>query len=77
MHRLSGPMMRATKRALVGRAIIDADFRPFKNGRGGTAHDPVLTLDNGRRLSMTAEETDVGEYGVSLQLSSSDKPGRH
>jgi hypothetical protein len=66
--------MRATKRHLVGRRIMAVDFRPFDDGRGGTAHNPVLTLDNGRRVTFTTEETEVGEYGTLISISPRDLP---
>jgi hypothetical protein len=64
--------MSATKRDLVGRRIIDVDFRPFNRnmpGRKnylGKTYDPVLTLDNGRSLFFVVDETDVGEYGITI-----------
>lgn len=57
-------MTLAIPRLLVGRTIVAADLRPFSDGRGGKAYRPVFTLDNGARLTMEAQETDVGDYGV-------------
>lgn len=57
-------MTLATARLLVGRAIVAVELRPFTDGRGGTAYDPVITLDNGARLTFSVAETAVGVYGV-------------
>lgn len=56
-------------RDLVGRTIVAVDLQRFSDGKGGWAFDPVLTLDNGRRLGFSVQETDTGEYGVELLLS--------
>jgi hypothetical protein len=58
--------MMAQRKQLIGRTITGVEFRPFDNGSGGTAHNPVLILDNGRRLLFMTEETDTGEYGTSI-----------
>jgi hypothetical protein len=60
--------MKARANQLVGRTITQVVFYPFPDGRGGTAHQPVLTLDNGRRVCFHVEETDVGEYGVLITI---------
>lgn len=61
--------MQANKKHLIGRTIVDVDFRPFPDGQGRTAHNPILTLDNGRKVWFVTEETDVGEYGVTVCIS--------
>jgi hypothetical protein len=66
--------MKATKKHLVGRTIVDVDPGPFSNGKGGTAHDPTLTLDDGRKVFFVVEETEVGKYGISLCIST--RPNR-
>jgi hypothetical protein len=58
--------MKAKKTDLIGRRIVAVDFRPFDNGRGETADDPILTLDDGSKLCFIVQETEVGEYGVRL-----------
>lgn len=61
--------MNATRRHLIGRTIVDVDMRPFRarpDGTGQVCHDPVLKLDNGRRVWFVAEETETGEYGVGI-----------
>lgn len=58
--------MNATKLDLVGRTIVAIDFRPFSDGRGGGATAPKITLDNGRALWFTTQETDVGDYGTAI-----------
>lgn len=72
------------RRDLIGRKIVAVDLYPFDrnmqdgpvcySGPNRYATNPVLTLDNGRRLSFVVQETDIGEYGVELCLS--DKPDR-
>jgi len=54
----------ATARLLIGRKIVAFDLRPFDDGRNGTAHSPIFTLDNGATITFTTEETDIGDYGV-------------
>lgn len=63
-------------RDLVGRKIVAVEFHPFKCRRhyNEWATQPVITLDNGRRLRFVVQETDYGEYGVALALS--DKPAK-
>lgn len=62
--------MKAKTRDLVGRTIKAVDWRPFKSyDPRGTAHNPILTLDNGRRVWFTTEETESGEYGTSICIS--------
>ncbi len=47
-----------------GKTIDFVDWHPFDDGRGGTAHDPVIYFTDGSSLSFLAEETEVGEYGI-------------
>lgn len=72
--------MYATKRDLIGRRIVAVDFRRFHceaksctcasgPGRSSWHSDPVLTLDNGRRLFFVTDETEVGEYGTNICIS--------
>lgn len=67
-------MRMVSERQLVGRRIIKFSPCPFSDGRGGTAHDPVITLDDGSRLTFIVEETDTGEYGVFVSLHKPKKP---
>lgn len=60
--------MKATRKHLVGRTIVAVDFGPFDDGRGGTVHAPRITLDNGRVVYFTTEETEVGEYGTLISV---------
>jgi len=57
-------------RDLIGRKIIAVDLRRFHTGRHDApwSTDPILTLDNGRKLYFSTQETEVGEYGVELCL---------
>lgn len=61
-------MKAATRRQLIGRTIVNVEMRPFPKGDGrtGVTYDPVLTLDNGRRLYFKVEETENGIqiYGI-------------
>ncbi len=56
--------MKATTKHLIGRTIIAVQMRPFRDGRGGTAHAPLVTLDDGRKVWFVTEETEIGEYGT-------------
>lgn len=69
--------MDARKRDLVGRKIVAVDFRRFAcdsrsctcsggHGRSSWHSNPVLTLDNGRRVWFVAEETEGSEYGTAV-----------
>lgn len=54
-------------RELVGRRIVAFDPRPFPDGRGGTAHAPYITLDDGSQLRFLVEETDSAlGYGIRI-----------
>lgn len=57
-------MARFSRRWVIGRRIVDVQMRPFNDGKGGVAHDPVFVLDNGARVRFLTQETEVGEYGV-------------
>lgn len=72
--------MKATKRDLAGRTIVDVNFRRFRTTPEGTTprsmsrkdtwvSDPLLTLDNGRKVWFVTEETEVGEYGTTICIS--------
>lgn len=54
------------EKRLVGRRIVRVANRTFDDGRGGIAHDPEIVLDDGTRLTFSVEETETGEYGVSV-----------
>jgi len=71
-------MAKATKPDLVGRSIVDVDFRAFRarpeqKGDRTMAHAPVLILDNGDRVHFMTEETDVGEYGTCILITKKGK----
>jgi hypothetical protein len=61
-------MANARRRDLVGRKIVGVEFNRKSDGRGGRMTDPVITLDNGRKLLFSVHESDVGEYGVTIIL---------
>lgn len=67
--------MRATKRHLVGRRIVDIDWNHFDTARPDhpATTDPRLILDNGREVYFIVAETDGGEYGVEIGVTA---PGR-
>lgn len=51
-------------REIVGKRIVAFDPGPFDDGRGQTAHNPRIVLDDGSVLFVTVKETDTGDYGV-------------
>jgi hypothetical protein len=55
----------ATARLLKGRKIVDVELRRFEGEPGRRSTDPILTLDNGARLSFVVRETGA-EYGVEI-----------
>lgn len=65
-------MARFNPKWIIGRTIVACDMRPFQandptlKGTKETAHDPVITLDNGAKLYFQTEETEIGEYGTSV-----------
>jgi len=62
--------MRATKRDLVGRTITAVDWqRYWEPARRQWQTDPILTLDNGRRVWFTTEENEGSEYGHAICIS--------
>jgi hypothetical protein len=60
--------MKARKSSLIGHTIIDVQFHSFDDGRGGATDDPTLVLDNGRRVDFMVRETEVGRYGVEIEI---------
>jgi hypothetical protein len=56
-------------KALEGRTIARVDLRPFDNGRGGRAYDPVITLTSGEQVFFIVQETESLEYGVTVAVS--------
>jgi hypothetical protein len=59
-------MSSATKRDLLGRTIVGVDFGRFHDSAHGWRTDPVLILDNGRRIYCVVQETNGCGYGVAL-----------
>lgn len=53
-------------RWIIGRTIVDVKTHPFDDCRGGTAHKPEITLDNGATIEFLTEETDTGDYGTDI-----------
>ena len=65
--------------SLIGRRIVAVQLNRFDRnvegqpvryeGKDRWATAPEIVLDNGQRLRFLVQETDVGEYGVELILS--------
>lgn len=56
-------------RLLKGRTIVDVHLRCFRTGRSGRqtwATDPEFVLDDGTTVTFSVQETEVGEYGISV-----------
>lgn len=54
-------------REVVGRRIVAVrSNRWWDSGRRFWAHRPVIVLDDGSELFFSVEETDSGEYGISV-----------
>jgi len=47
-----------------GKVVDRVDWRQFDDGRGGTAHDPLIVFTDGSALVFMTEETNTGDYGV-------------
>lgn len=67
--------MKARKQDLIGRKIVDVDFRPFPHWDypDKLCHNPVLILDNGRRVWFITQETGGSEYGTSICINGRDR----
>lgn len=64
----SGLTCAASKRDLVGRKIVDVDFRrSYDKDRAQWITHPVLTLDNGRRVWISTQETETG-HGHTIHI---------
>lgn len=63
----------AKKSDLIGRTIVSVDWRRFKTRPEESSlvdgMDPIITLDNGRRIVIQTQETDIGQYGHKLIIS--------
>jgi hypothetical protein len=63
---------------IEGKRIVRVDTNPFPDGRGGTAHEPRITLDDGSVLFFMVEETDTAEpYGVDIKRVLPTKTGKN
>jgi adenosylcobinamide amidohydrolase len=59
------------KKLLKGRRIVEIRWNAFRRGGGrepGWTSDPVFILDDGTKVSFSVEETEVGEYGISVNV---------
>lgn len=59
---------RRLNQLLRGRRITKIKVNPFSTGRGSTAHKPQIYLDDGSSLRFMVIETDVGEYGIEVNI---------
>jgi len=72
------PTLKAVEAActrLVGRTIVRVEPNAFltdnagSNARNGWTCDPVLVLDDGSRVFFVVDETETGEYGLTVARS--------
>lgn len=61
------------KNQIIGKKIVGFEPGSFKDGMGGTAHDPLILLEDGRSLYFVTEETETGEYGVFIGIRSESR----
>lgn len=64
--------MRTNTSKLKGKRILGVDLRPFQDGRGGVAFDPIIYLDGGICLTFTVKETET-DYGVAINITGGGK----
>lgn len=50
---------------IAGTKIQKIELNEFDDGRGDTAYNPVIHLEDGTSILFTVTETEIGEYGVS------------
>lgn len=55
-------------RFLAGKTIERVDVRPFPTDRmpGEMSSDPVIWFEDGSRIAFVVDETEIGEYGISV-----------
>jgi hypothetical protein len=53
------------KDELTGQVVKSVYFRPFPDGRGGYAHNPIITFEDGTELTFFTQETE-DIYGTSF-----------
>jgi hypothetical protein len=53
-------------RWIVGKTVARVDLNPFDDGKGATAHAPVIYFTDGSSISFSTEETDMEGYGISI-----------
>ena len=69
--------MNARARDLIGRTIVAVDFgRAWDARRKEWYHEPRITLDNGRALYFSTEETEAGIYGTRIGITSRVRKAR-
>mgnify|MGYP001582537152 CR=1 FL=1 len=50
---------------IIGKTVASVDMQPYDDGRGGTAHDPVITFTDGSSIRFQIEDTE-GAMGVDI-----------
>jgi hypothetical protein len=66
-----------TARALRGKRVKSVRLHPFAPSNGGpAATDPVIVFTDGSSLAFGVDETEMGEYGVSLCYRPARKPAK-
>jgi hypothetical protein len=65
------------KTDLIGRKIVAVDWGRFATGQPQHPRttQPMLTLDNGRKLHFIVCETETGEYGVEMHITKPQRTG--
>ena len=56
---------RAKARTLIGKTIVMVALRPYDDGRGGIAFNPLISFTDGTALTFQAQETET-DSGVIL-----------
>jgi hypothetical protein len=61
------------KKLLKGRKIVEIQWNAFRTGRGarrrqGWTTDPVFILDDGSKVCFSVDETEISEYGISVNV---------
>ncbi len=59
---------------IVGKTVARVDMNPFSDGKGSTTFRPYIMFTDGSRVWFSTDETEVGEYGISVGYSSAAAP---
>jgi hypothetical protein len=60
-------MQRFNPRWVISKTVERVDMRPFPDGRGGTAHAPIVRFTDGSALTFLTEETEEDGYGTDFR----------